>query len=427
MSQLDKIFKKPIFRIFVSVVLIVALVGGAYYYGYKQGQKQPENIIVQGVANLQTGNEEAVDFNLFWEAWKTIKEKYVDADKLNNQDLVYGAISGLLGALKDPNSVFLSPSDAKKFGQDISGEFSGIGAKIDIQNDQLIIVVPLKDTPAEQAGLRAGDKILKIDETSTLDLSVEEAVKLIRGERGTIVKLTILRNGWNNPKEIPIKRDLIQVPTIDFEMKGDIAHISLYNFYERAPFLFYDAAVKASLNNPKGIILDLRDNPGGYLEVAVNIAGWFLNSGEVVVKEKFRGDEVDVFKASGPGLFRDLPIVVLINQGSASASEIVAGALRDNRGIKLIGKKSFGKGTVQELLPLEGDSLVKITTATWLTPKDHLIDKNGITPDYEVDFTEEDFKANRDPQLDKAMEVLKEEISRTKPVPLPPFLKIEVL
>jgi len=408
---MNKIFKSRFFAIGVLVVVIIALVAGAFYFGYQQGMKNPQTVIIRGVANLEEGKIEAVDFGLFWDAWRVIKDKYVESEKIDNQDFVYGAISGLLGSLKDPNSVFFPPSDAKKFNEDISGEFSGIGAEIGIKNDQLVIIAPLKDTPAERAGLRAEDKILKIGETSTVGLIVDEAVKLIRGERGTTVVLTILRNGWEKPEEISIIRDVIQVPTIDWKMlEGNIAYIHLYNFYEKAPFLFYQTAVEIIFKNPYGLILDLRDNPGGYLESAVNLAGWFLKPGETVVSEEFRSGEKQIFKSHGTGLFKDIPIVILINEGSASASEILAGAIRDNLKVKLIGKKSFGKGTVQELASLKDNSLIKITIAHWRLPAGQLIEKNGLNPDYEVNLTDEDIKAGKDPQLDKAIEVLEAEL-----------------
>lgn len=404
---MEKVLKNRYFVIGISIAVIIALNGASFYFGYQQGMKNPQTVIIRGVANLEEGNIEAVDFSVFWDAWQVIKDKYVESEKIDNQDFVYGAISGLLGSLKDPNSVFFPPSDAKKFNEDIAGEFSGIGAEIGIKNDQLVIIAPLKDTPAERAGLRSGDKILKIDETKTVGLAVDEAVKLIRGERGTTVVLTILRNGWDKPEEISIIRDVIQIPTIDWKMlENNIAYIHLYNFYEKAPFLFYQTAVEIIFKNPNGLILDLRDNPGGYLEAAVNLAGWFLKPGETVVSEEFRSGEKQIFKAHGTGLFKDIPLVILINEGSASASEILAGAIRDNLGVKLIGKKSFGKGTVQELASLKDNSLIKITIAHWRLAGGQLIEKNGLNPDYEVNLTDEDIKAGKDPQLDKAIEVL---------------------
>ncbi|MBI3638553.1 S41 family peptidase [Candidatus Wolfebacteria bacterium] len=413
MNKLKAVFKNKYFQLVVIVLISAFLLYGVYSIGYENGVKNPRITLIRGVYNLEENKEEAVDFGIFWEAWKLIKDTYVDANKASNQDLVYGAISGMFGAYKDPNTDFFPPSEAKKFGEEISGEFSGIGAELGMKNEELIVIAPLKDSPAEKAGIKSGDKILKIDGTFTVRMSVDEAVKLIRGPKDTTVKLLILHSDEERPEEISIKRDTIQVPTIDFEMKdGDIAYIHLYNFYEKSPFLFYQTAIKAAMKNPKGIILDLRDDPGGYLDAAIKIAGWFLKPGEIVVREEFRSKQGDSFSSSGPGLFKDLPVVLLLNQGSASASEIVAGALRDNRKIKIVGKKSFRKGTVQEVIPLSNGSLAKITVAHWLMPGGKLIDKNGIDPDYDVDLSGNDIKNKKDPQLDKAMEILKSEISK---------------
>ncbi|MEK7657916.1 MAG: S41 family peptidase [Patescibacteria group bacterium] len=408
-------FKKRYFTLGISLAATVVLIGGSFYFGFQRGFEKgfenPKTVIIRGVSNLEEGQSKDVDFSIFWNAWQIIKNKYVGTEKLKDQDLVYGAVSGLLGALGDDYSVFMPPTDAEKFNEDISGEFSGVGMEIGIRNEQLMVIAPLKETPAEKAGLRAMDKILKINETSTIGLSVDEAVKLIRGKKGTTVILTIIRNDWEKPKEISIIRDTIQIPTLDLEIKnGNIAYFKLNNFYEKAPMLFYNAALKAALSGSRGIILDLRNNPGGYLEVAVNLAGWFLDRGELVVSEEFGSGKKQEFTANGSGFFKNLPIVVLINEGSASASEILAGALRDNRGVKLIGKKSFGKGSVQELQTLKDNSMIKITTAHWLLPKGQMIEKNGLAPDYEVDLTEEDIKAGNDPQLEKAIKILKSQL-----------------
>lgn len=415
MSKIKKIFKIIIknqwVRLGIATIIVAIIAAEAFYIGYNKGIKNPETVLIRGIANMDEGKPDAVDFNTFWQSWKILKEKYVDTGKIDNQTLVYGAISGLFDSLDDPNTVFMPPSDTKKFNEEISGEFSGVGMEIGIRNEQLVIIAPLKDTPAERSGLKAGDKIIKIDDKVSIEMAVDEAIKTIRGPRGTTVVLTIQRNGWSEPKEFSIIRDIIQIPTIDFEMKEDgIAYFHLYNFYENAPFLFYQSAIKAAMQNPKGVILDLRNNPGGYLEASVNLAGWFLEPGELVVAEEFGSREKEEFRANNSGFFKDLPVVVLINEGSASASEILAGALRDNRGIKLVGKKSFGKGTVQELEQLRDGSSIKITVAHWLMPNGGLIEKNGITPDYEINITEEDIKAGRDPQLEKAMEILKSQL-----------------
>ena len=389
------------------IVGLVLVIGASYFLGFQGGLQKAEPQII-----YKDNPEIAADFSLFWKAWETLKESYVYNKDLSDQEMLYGAIAGMTSSAKDPYSVFLKPSDAQKFEEDLSGNFGGIGAEIDIRNNQLIIVAPLKDTPAERAGLKSGDKIIKIDETFSNTLTtVEEAVKIIRGPKGTTVLLLILRDGWESPKETPIVRDIISVPTLDWEIKPDkIAYIRLYNFNENAPLAFYKAVLPVLLSDSRGLILDLRNNPGGYLEVAVNIAGWFLNSGDIVVREEFSSGKEEYFKAQGNSALVNLPTVILINQGSASASEILAGALRDLRHLKLIGETTFGKGTVQELKRFKDGSEMKISVARWLLPNGDAIDKKGLTPDIEVKLTEEDAKASRDPQLDKALEILKTEI-----------------
>lgn len=401
-----KIFNKS-FALLVGLVLLVV---AAYFFGFQSGLQKAEPTII-----YRDNPEIGADFSLFWKVWDTFKENYIHKENLTDQEMLYGAIKGAVDSANDPYSVFLKPSDAKKFEEDLSGSFGGIGAEIGVRNNQLVIIAPLKDTPAERAGLKSGDKILKIDETFTNNLTLDEAIKLIRGPQGTKVVLMILREGWDSPKEISIIRDIITIPTLDWEMLAlseaegkDIAYIHLYNFNENAPFAFYHAILSAILSGTQGIILDLRNNSGGYLEVAVDIAGWFLNRGEVVVKEEFSSGEQEIFRAYGNSALANLPTVVLVNQGSASASEILAGALRDNRGIKLIGEVTFGKGTVQEIKKFKDGSEIKISVAQWLLPNGDLIEKKGLTPDIEVKLTEEDTKAGRDPQLEKAMEILKE-------------------
>ncbi|OGY62830.1 MAG: hypothetical protein A2745_03500 [Candidatus Harrisonbacteria bacterium RIFCSPHIGHO2_01_FULL_44_13] len=398
----------------VSAVMIAALLsGGFYYFGYKTGVQQSKTIIIEEARNIETPEKIGVDFSVFWQAWEKLKEEHVRGAEAKNQDLVYGAISGMVDSLKDPNTNFFPPEDSKKFEEDVNGSFGGIGAEIGIRDDQLVIVAPLKGSPAERAGLKSGDKILKVDDKVTAGMKVNDAVKIIRGEIGAKVVLMISRKDWENPKDISIVRETIIIPTVDWEMKeGNLAHIKLYNFSENAPLAFYKAGLEALLNGAQGVILDLRNDPGGFLEVAVHLAGWFLEKGSTVVAEEFRSGNNRTFAAQGNEALKDLPVVVIINQGSASASEILAGALRDNRGVKLIGEKSFGKGTVQELFRLKDDSSIKITVARWLLPNGQVIDENGLQPDYEVKLTEEDAKAGKDPQLEKAIEVLKAELSK---------------
>ena len=364
--------------------------------------------------DIVNGDKESVleaDLSIFWDVIRIIKDKHFKIEDVEDQDLLYGAIAGVVGALDDPYSLFFSPSDAKKFNEDITGSFGGIGAEIGIRDNQLLIIAPLKGNPAETVGLQAGDKILKVDDTFTNNLTIEGAVKIIRGEVGTEVTLLVLRDDWSEAKEFNITRAVVVVPTLDWEIvSDDIAYFRLYNFNASAPQLFYQATFSALLKGTQGVILDLRNNSGGFLEVANNIASWFLERGDVIVKEKFRSGDEKLFRGSGPNAFLKIPAIVLVNGGSASASEIVAGALRDNRGIKLVGEKTFGKGTVQEVETLRDGSSIKISVAEWLTPAGHQIDNVGLEPDVEVEFTEEDIENGVDPQFDKALEILRAEI-----------------
>jgi carboxyl-terminal processing protease len=316
----------------------------------------------------------------------------------------------MVKSLDDPYTVFLKPEDSKRFIEDVKGSFEGIGVEIDIRNGQLQVVAPLEGTPGQRAGLKPGDIITKINGTSTADMSIEEAVNLIRGPKGTDVALTIFRDEWKEAREIKITRETIEVPSLKWEIKdNNVAYLKLYQFSENAAFDFQNTAIEIINSDAQKMILDLRGNPGGYLEVAQDIAGWFLKRGEVVVIEDFGQDkEQKLYKAQGNALLLPYPIVVLINKGSASAAEILAGCLRDDRDIKLIGETSFGKGSVQELEKLKGGSSLKITIAKWLTPKGELITGKGLEPDIKVEMTEEDYKTDKDPQLDRALEIIKE-------------------
>jgi carboxyl-terminal processing protease len=307
---------------------------------------------------------------------------------------MYGAIKGLVDSLNDPYTVFFDPKSATDFQQEISGKFSGIGAEIGMNKDnQVVIIAPLKGTPAEKAGLMPQDAILKINGTSTAGMNVDQAANTIRGPQETTVTLTIMRAGWKTSKDFSIVRDTIQIPTIEFKMvdtngtadaHGTIAYIKLDNFYEQAPQLFYDAAQQALERHAQAIIVDLRNNPGGYLDGATAIANLFVKPGEPIVTEAFRDPSRNqTYTSRGPSILSDLPIAVLINGGSASAAEILAGALKDDRNALIMGQKSFGKGTVQQLFPLTlGDQsgLIKMTIAHWITPAGHMIDKQGIEP-----------------------------------------------
>ncbi len=352
---------------------------------------------------------EELDFSLFWEAWSKLEEKFVDKENIDIQEMIYGAITGMVKSLGDPYTVFMKPEDTKRFVEDVKGSFEGVGMQIDIKEGQLQVVAPLEGTPAQRAGLRAGDKITKVDGESTVDITIYEAVNLIRGPEGTEVILTIYREDWGETRDIGVVRGTIEVPSLKLEFKEDkIAYLKLYQFSERAAYDFREAVIDILESDADRIILDLRNNPGGYLEVAQDIAGWFLEKGQIVVIEDFgKGKEQKLYKAEGNPKLLSYLVVILINEGSASGSEILAGALRDNRDIKLIGQDSFGKGSVQELEKLKEGSSLKITIAKWLTPKGNLITDKGLEPDIKIEMTTEDYQEDRDPQLGKAIEIIK--------------------
>lgn len=397
---------------YIAIPIWFFLLSIIFFSGFFTGKVLKSSIEkVEGLSNKESYlAEDKVDFSLFWEAWNVVEEKYVNRSDLDRQEMVYGAISGMINSLNDPYSVFMEPEDSEKFVDDMSGSFDGIGAEVGIRKEVLTIISPLEGNPAQKAGLMAGDKILKVDDTLTSDLTLDEAVSLIRGEKGTEVRLLIFRDGWEEAREIKIIRDEIKIPIIKWEMKdGNIAYIEFYHFTENSAYEFEKTINEILELNPNGIILDLRNNPGGYLETAVDIASWFLPKGEIVVIEDFgNGDKRNEFISKGYKKLENMPTIVLINEGSASASEILAGALRDIKGIKIVGQKSFGKGSIQQLEKLRGGSSVKITVAKWLTPSGLSISEEGITPDEKIELTLEDIDEMRDPQLDKAIEILNE-------------------
>lgn len=380
----------------ILIVLFAGFFAGGFYVGKNQ-------------IACKVCKPEALDFSLFYDVYNKLQTTFVDPLKIDNTKIVYGAIEGMTKSLGDPYTTFFNPEQSKQFADDLSGYFSGIGAEVGIKKEQLTIVAPLPETPAEKAGLKAGDMILKIDNKETTDMSTEEAVKLIRGQKGTNVTLNIFREGFLKPKDFTITRDTIKVPSIKWELKdGDVAYIHIYQFDQSLSGDFKKASMEILASPAKKIVLDLRNNPGGYLELAQEIAGWFEENGQIVTIEDFgKGKEQNIYKTQGNATFANYPMVILMNQGSASASEILAGSLRDNRGIKLIGEKSFGKGSVQQVLGLSDGSSIKVTIAKWLTPKGASISEVGLAPDIKVDISDADALANKDPQLAKALEIIK--------------------
>ena len=353
------------------------------------------------------------DFQIFWDAWTLLNEKSAYASTTSSQDKIYGAIEGLASSFGDPYTVFFPPVKARLFQEDISGNFSGVGMEIGIKNNILVVVTPLKGSPAEKAGVKTGDSILSVNGTSTAEMSVDEAVSYIRGPQGTSVKIVFLPKNATKPVERTIVRDVIQVPTIDTDTKpGGISVIKLYTFSSNSTQLFSDALRKVVLSGNHKLIIDLRGNPGGLLDAAVDMSSYFLPAGSTVVTEDF-GSALHnpiVFKSGvGTRVFdNSLQLVLLVDGGSASAAEILAGALQENGVAKLVGTKTFGKGSVQELVPLTSDpaSSLKITIARWLTPKGHNLSHDGLDPDYVVPITDKDVTAGTDPQMLKAIDIL---------------------
>lgn len=393
-------------------IITLFIISGALFFGAGYGvglHRQPEINKVTTVTGKETAVDTKADFSPFWKVWNTINEKYPGASEVSDQDKIYGAISGLVGSLNDPYSVFFAPDEAKSFQETIAGNFIGVGMEVGIKDRVLTVIAPLKDTPAYKAGIKAGDKILKIDKTITSELTIDKAIKLIRGEKGTTVVFTIFRNGEKEPQEITVVRDVINMPTLDTEVRPDgIFVIKLYSFSENSANLFRAAIKKFAESKSDRLLLDLRGNPGGYLSAAVDISSWFLPEGKpVVIEDSGKNSKQKVFRSTGHNVFNDkLKFVILIDGGSASASEIVSGAMQDHGIAKLVGSQSYGKGSVQEVTDVTSDTIFKVTIAKWLTPNGSSISKKGLTPDVRVDMTKKDLDALKDPQLDKAAELL---------------------
>lgn len=397
-------FLKKTAPFILAIILLAAVFGAGVFVGYS---KRPAIEKISNLLNKETGQNPVIDFAPFWKSWNIVKEKYASDNGLDEQKMVWGAIQGMVGSLEDPYTVFMPPAEKTMFESEVRGNFEGVGMEIGIKKSVLTVIAPLKGTPAYRAGILAGDKILKIDEKETMDLTIDEAVRLIRGKGGTKVKLTIFREGEENTREFEIIRETINIPIIDTEVKpGKIFVIKLYNFSEKSPQAFRAALRQMIESGGEKLILDLRSNPGGYLEASVDIASWFLAMGKTVAKEHFNDGRETIYRSKGYDIFNNLPLVILINQGSASASEILAGALKEHGIAKLVGEKTFGKGSVQELVNVTDKTALKITIARWLTPNGVSISKEGLKPDVEVKISREDIENNRDPQMEKALDLL---------------------
>ncbi|MFA5070066.1 MAG: S41 family peptidase [Patescibacteria group bacterium] len=405
--------KKTFAVVLVLSVLLSFFIG--LFLGFWQGAKTtPAMSLTEFIQNYATSKKQ-IDFSLFEEVWQEVKNKYVE-QPVDEKKLFYGALTGLVASLGDPYSSFLDPELTKTFEDEFEGSFEGIGAEIGLKSDKLMIIAPLPSSPAEKAGLKPQDQILQINGTETTGMTLDYATSLIRGKQGTEVTLLILSEGAADSRNVVIKRDKIKVQSVEYKVKSagqdgavKIGSIELTTFGDDTENGFKNAAQYLIGQGVSGFILDLRNNPGGYLETAVSVASQFVESGPIVIEE-FSNQGKKNYEATGGAVLADYPVVVLINEGTASASEIVAGALHDYEKAVLIGEKSFGKGSVQEYQVLPDGSSLKITTAKWLTPKGTSINEEGIEPDIKVELTEEDFNNDKDPQIDKAIEIILEKI-----------------
>lgn len=405
---------KKLLKIDPRIYLVVIL---AFLLGWQLGHKD----VMIGWANYKPTvsiiNREVpkninVDFKLFWDTWDLLSKTYIDKKALDVQKMFYGAISGMVAALGDPYTVFLPPEQQQSTKEELNGSFDGVGIQLGFSESKpsrLVVIAPLEGTPAKKAGIKPQDMIVKIDDKDTTGMSLPEAVRLIRGIKGTKVNLTTFREGDSDTHSYTLVRDTIIVKSVEVSFKQtqsgkSIAVIKLSRFGDRTKDEWIEAVDEIIAKNPSALVLDLRNNPGGYLEAAVFIASEFLDGGDVVLQENNQGERTS-FKVNRAGRLTKLPMEVLINKGSASASEIVAGALQDRKRARLFGEKSFGKGTIQEAQELAAGTGIHITVAKWLTPDGRWVNQtSGLDPDVKIDSDKED--STKDTQLDKALELL---------------------
>lgn len=397
----------------LGVGLSGILIFAAFFAGLQLGQGSWGGLSGEaGVLSFLNPSEQPdteADLGEFWRVWNILEDKFVlttSTSSPNSEDRIRGAISGLVKSYGDPYTIYMPPEEASEFAEEISGNFSGVGMEVGMRDELVTVISPLPDSPAEKAGIVAGDIVAKIDGKSTDGMNVDQAVSLIRGEKGTEVALTIYRKGESGFRDLKIVRDTINIPTLKTETKGDVFIISLYSFNALAEDKFNQAMEEYGKSGKKKLILDLRGNPGGFLESAVSISGWFLPTGKVIVRESFgEGTEEEIYRSQSKGSFQfnQDNFVVLIDGGSASASEILSGALAEHKAATTIGDKTFGKGSVQELVSLPDGASVKVTIARWLTPEGVSFTGNGLEPIVKITHTPKDTEENKDPQLDAAL------------------------
>lgn len=398
-------YAKPRMRVITTFTFITVFIIGIYI-GYSKRDWVDR---VSFVSNKQIPSGVTADFDPFWKTWNLINEKYPGARDVLNQDRIWGATQGLVSSLNDPYSEFFTPTETKNFNEAIEGTFGGIGMEVGIKDKLLTVISPIKGTPAEKSGIKPGDIILKINETQAAELSIDEAITLIRGEAGTKVSLAVFRDGVAEPLVFDITRDIIDVPVVDSRISGDVFVLNIYSFTGNIKERFEEEIFKFQDSGLKKLVLDVRGNPGGYLDAAIDISSYFLPEGTPIVIEDYGKEESrDVYRSYGYSLKnKNIKIAVLVDGGSASASEIIAGALSENGVAKLFGEQTYGKGSVQEIVPITNDTALKITVAKWLTPNGISISEKGLKPDFEVKLTKQDYEKKRDPVLARALDYLK--------------------
>lgn len=400
-----------------GITLIIALL--TFIIGWQMGNRGFQFGISDFRPQVSFSNEapadkKNIDFKLFWQVWDLVSSEYVDSKAVDPQKMFYGAIQGMVAALGDPYTVFLPPTEQKSISEEINGAFEGVGIQLGYDKEKrLAVIAPVKDTPADKAGIQPGDLIVKIGGKDANGISLPEAVNLIRGPKGSTIALEIYHEGDPKTRTVDLKRDTIVVKSVEFSEKASpknkkVAVIKLTRFGERT-FEEWSKSVSDTLAaGPDAVILDLRNNPGGLLDGAVYIGSEFIKSGDIVLQENAKGQRTP-YKVNREGKLLNLPLIVMINKGSASASEIVAGAIQDTKRGKLLGETSFGKGTVQESQDLPEKTGIHITTAKWLTPLGRWIHQKGLEPDIKVELTEDQIKEqianpNKDYQLERALQ-----------------------
>lgn len=397
----------------LGIGLAVLFASAAFFSGYHMGNGGGMEANLASLLGSDAQPVEEVDMAPFWEVWHQLDEKFVSStttEPVSDTERLHGAIKGLVDSYGDPYTVFMTPVESEVFNEEISGNFSGVGMEVGIREGVLTVIAPLPDSPAEKAGLLSGDFIIRIDNTSTEGLTIDEAVQRIRGEAGTEVVITVVREGESEVHDIKVVRDVINVPTIKTELKDGVFIITLYSFNALAESEMQKALREYVESGADKMIIDLRGNPGGFLQSAVSIASYFLPTGKVVVRENFgENTEEHLYRSTGKSLrnFAPKKLVVLVDKGSASASEILAGALQEHGVATLVGTQTYGKGSVQELVDLDGGASLKVTIARWLTPNGISISAGGLTPDIVVERTPQQMMAKEDPQLEAALKELK--------------------